>query len=193
MPIPATGVNINLTPDAGAGSYSLNASGSTYISSTVTGDISQGVTASMWLKDVTTSGSYVAFADINSKLAFGFYNNQGILSCGGLSKPTANFSSLWKNGEWNHVVVRKDAAGNHTCFINGVETPYNSTTNEWTHTAYNVVGARYNSGAYERQIVGKMSDFRMYMTALSNDDIKRLYKTRAYVTDNQSFCAGQFK
>lgn len=193
MPIPATGVNINLTSDAGVGSYSLNSTGSTYISSTVTGDISQGVTASMWLKDVTTSGSYVAFADINSKLAFGFYNNQCILSCGGLQKPTANFSSLWKNGEWNHVVVRKDAAGNHTCFINGVETSYNSATNEWSHTAYNVVGARYNSGVYERQIVGKMSDFRMYMTALSNDDIKRLYKTRAYVTDNQSFCVGQFK
>ena len=192
MPIAATGVNINLTPDAGAGTYSLNAGGSTYITSTITGDISQGVTASMWLKDVSTSGAYVAFADINSKLAFGFYNNQLILSCGGLQKPTGNFSTLWKNGEWNHVVVRKDAAGNHTCFLNGTEVPYNSATNEWTHSTYTVVGARFNGSVYERQIVGKMSDFRMYMTALSNDDIVRLYKTRAYVTDNGDFCAGQY-
>jgi hypothetical protein len=90
------------------------------------------------------------------------------------------------------VVVRKDAAGNHACFLNGAEVPYNTATNEWTHTAYNVVGARYNGGNYERQLVGKMSDFRMYMTALSNDDIKRLYKTRAYVTDDGDFCAGQY-
>jgi hypothetical protein len=37
-----------------------------------------------------------------------------------------------------------------------------------------------------------MSDFRMYMTALSDEDVKRLYKTRAYVSDNGNFNAGQF-
>lgn len=192
MPIAATGNNINLVKDSAFGTYSLNADGSSYIASTVTGDVSQGVTASMWLKDVSTSGSYVAFADVNSKLAFGFYNNQCILSCGGEKKRTANFSPHWKNGEWNHVVVKKDASGQHYCFINGNETTYTSSTNEWTHTAYNVVGARYNSGTYERQIVGKMSDFRMYMTALSNTDIEHLYQTRAYIADNYSINAGQF-
>lgn len=192
MPIATSCTDINLTPDAGAGSYSLNATGSTYITSTVSGDIAQGVTASMWLKDVSTSGSYVAFADINSKLSFGFYNNQCILACGGEAKRTANFSPHWKNGEWNHVVVKRDTSGQHYCFINGNEVTYTSSTNEWTHTAYNVVGARYNSGTYERQIVGKMSDFRMYMTALSNDDIARLYKTRAQVSDEHGFGAGQF-
>ena len=191
MPIPTNSVNIDLVADAGMGIYSLNAKGNTYISSTITGDTSQGVTASMWLKDVSTSGSYVAFADINSKLAFGFFSNYAVLACGGESKRTGNFSTTWKNGEWNHVVVKRDSAGNHYCFINGVEIPYNSTTNEWTHTAYNVVGARYNSGTYERQIVGKMSDFRMYMTALSNDDIIRLYKTRSYVSNDGDFCTGQ--
>lgn len=192
MPIAATSNNINLIKDSAFGTYSLNANGSSYISSTITGDTSQGVTASMWLKDVSTSGSYVAFADINSKLAFGFYNNQCILACNGEKKRTANFSPHWKNGEWNHVVVKRDASGQHYCFINGIEATYTSTTNEWTHTAYNIVGARYNGGTYERQIVGKMSDFRMYMTALSNTDIEHLYQTRAYIADDYSVNAGQF-
>lgn len=192
MPIAATSNNINLVKDSAFGTYSLNANGSSYITSTITGDISQGVTASMWLKDVSTSGSYVVFADVNSKLAFGFYNNQCILSCNGEKKRTANFTPHWKNGEWNHIVVKRDASGQHYCFINGNEATYTSSTNEWTHTAYNVVGARYNGGTYERQIVGKMSDFRMYMTALSNTDIEHLYQTRAYIADDYSVNAGQF-
>lgn len=193
LPIPTiAATSFNLVKDAGVGTYSYNFNANHYIATSLSGDITQGVTVSFWLKDTPTSGSYVVFADINSKLSFGFFNNQGILSCGGLGKPTANFSTLWKNGEWNHIVVRKDSAGNHTCFINGEETPYYSSTNEWTHTAYTTIGARYNNGVYERLLVGKLSDFRIYMTALSNDDILRLYKTKAYVSDYSDFCAGQF-
>jgi hypothetical protein len=84
-PAPASCANINLINDSPFGQYSLNCAGATQITSDVKGDYSQGATVSFWLYG-RPSGNYVAFADYNSKLGFGFYSSYGVMSCASYSQ-----------------------------------------------------------------------------------------------------------
>lgn len=81
---PNTSDNISLTTDSTSGILSLKCQGNTQIICTNTGDVTQGVTVSCWVKCSIPSDSRLIFADNNSKIAFGFFNNgQAIITCAG--------------------------------------------------------------------------------------------------------------
>ena len=181
-----TSSNAAINTDTAIGVGSLKCSGNTSVISTVTGDITQGVTVSFWAKGSIPSDSRVIFADYNSKLAFGFYSNgQAIITCSGHSKKgLTSLSSVWTSG-WNHVVLQRDASGEISCKINGT-TPLRATsTNEWTHSSTDSlsIGCRY-SGSWTSYFTGYISDFRVYHTLLSADDISDLYNTHWSVNRN---------
>jgi hypothetical protein len=50
------------------------------------------------------------------------------------------------------------------------------------------IGGRQGNAQYN----GKISDFRIYTTALSAEDIKELYNTSAFICNNGTLCAYEF-
>ena len=183
---------IYLTTDSANGSLSWINDGSRYINFPSRGDASHGATVSVWLKtegDISTQ-SWVAFADANSQLGFGPYTSSGANAYGVIASTSStnkrrasNLSALWKNNQWNHVVVSMSSDNTvNRCFINGTEVAY-GTADTWTHGTYTTIGARYSSSSFSRFFPGLMSDFRLYHTCLSDEDILDLYKTKGYISN----------
>ena len=173
-----TNQGIYTSSDAGVGKQSLECKGGTLITTPITGDITQGVTISCWVKGSVPTDSRVVFADYNSKLAFGFYNNgQAIITCAGYGhKCVSDIKTPWTSN-WNHIVVRRDSTGVVQCFVNNNNLTLNG-SQEWTHSENTFsIGGRY-SGGWTSYFNGLVDDVRVYHTALSNDDIQELYKTR---------------
>ena len=181
---PSTKNNIVLSTDGGIGTYSLNCQGSTEIITSNTCDISQGTTASVWIKGTIPTDSRLIFADSNSKTAFGFFNNgQAIITCAGYGHAcVSNIKENWKTG-WNNIVVTRDSSNNVSCYLNSNKLTLSS-SQEWTHDIANTlsIGCRY-SGGWTSYFTGLIDDFRFYATCLSIDDIKNLYQTKAMISD----------
>jgi hypothetical protein len=169
--------NTIYSPDAAIGSGALKCS-NTSLRTPITGDITQGVTISCWIKGSIPTDSRVVFADHNSKLAFGFFNNgQAIITCSGYGhKCVTDIKTPWTSN-WNHIVVRRDSTGVVKCFLNSNELNL-SGSQEWTHSE-NIfsIGSRY-SGGWTSYFNGLVDDVRVYHTTLSNTDIKQLYESR---------------
>lgn len=86
------------------------------------------------------------------------------------------YTNYWSDGNWHLVTCTYDGTISKM-YIDGVLISPNHTT---TTVAYNnnlILKLRKNS----------MSDFRIYATALSDEDILELYNTSAFVTDNGVF------
>lgn len=185
--------NVTLKTDSASGGYSLNCS-NTYLSTSSFGDITNGVTASLWVKVPTyPSANAIVFTDGNSKIAFGFYGTQNaIISCAGYSSAyVSNIKSKWLLNEWNHIVIARNSSGTIFCYLNG-EKLSTTGSNNWSQNSTNcVIGGRYNSG-YSTAFTGYVDDFRLYQTLLSDQEIFDLYKTKAYITDRGDIMADEF-
>ena len=135
-------------------------------------------TYSVWCKDPNMSYKIV-FCDGTSKVAFG--ESSGFLCSCGSNSQNKFTKNNWKNSDWNHVVVVRDGS-TYKMYINGKTEIQSGTADYWNHSASTItVGGREENAAMWN---GNISDFRIYSTALSADDIKELYNTSAYVLDN---------
>jgi hypothetical protein len=148
------------------------------------GDFSDIKTISMWVNSQTIpTDSRVLLVHQPTGVGLGFYNNGYlILTSTGNSQRTAIISNF-KNNDWNHIAVTYSDAKVPTCYINGVETTY-STANNWTvpeTTLY--IGRRTSGNAFD----GQIDDVRIYATALSADDVKELYQTKANLDKDGNF------
>ena len=110
----------------------------------------------------------------------------GIL-CG--TSGIGNFKTFSKTSlvanEWYHFVIVNpgDATSlDRKLYINGVEQTAITSTSNWSYGVDQFqLGKRVSTSDGFK---GKMSDFRMYSTALSADDILELYHTPASITNN---------
>lgn len=135
-------------------------------------------TYSVWCKDSNMSYKIV-FCDGTSKVAFG--ENDGFLCSCGSNLQNKFTKNNWKNSDWNHVVVVRDGS-TYKIYINGEAETQSGAADYWNHSASTItVGGREENAAMWN---GNISDFRIYATALSAEDIKELYNTSAYVSDN---------
>ena len=135
-------------------------------------------TYSVWCKDPNMSYKIV-FCDGTSKVAFG--ESGGFLCSCGSNSQNKFTKNNWKNSDWNHVVVVRDGS-TYKMYISGEAETQSGTADYWSHSASTItVGGREENAAMWN---GNISDFRIYSTALSADDVKELYNTSAYVLDN---------
>lgn len=146
----------------------------------------------MWYKCGSfPSGNFVLFADGVNKLAFGRYSSYICLSCGGTAARTVPVSAItnWKTG-WNHIAITKDSSSVYKCYINGVETTYNTSQDHWTHDYSSLtVGARH-SGSYSMYATGYLRDFKGYAKTLTADQIKHLAQSEIRFLNNHEVQAG---
>lgn len=137
-------------------------------------------TVSLWVNwDAIPSGQSVVFVDGKSHLGLGLYSG-GILCCtSGLGNSAAfNKTNLVANTWYHFVVVNPGDTSNLTrkLYINGVEQTANSNSSNWSYGVDQLqLGKRVSTSD---GFVGKISDFRMYTTVLSADDVLALYQKR---------------
>ena len=132
-------------------------------------------TYSVWCKDPNMSYKIV-FCDGTSKVAFG--ESSGFLCSCGSNSQNKFTKNNWKNSDWNHVVVVRDGS-TYKMYINGKAEIQSGTADYWSHSASTItVGGREENAAMWN---GNISDFRIYSTALSADDIKELYNTSCII------------
>ena len=143
---------------------------------------------SFWCKWKTSVPSTsIVFCDNKSRLAFGLYTSGIICSTQPLYTKQFEIPTLSAD-TWYHIAVINTGDSNTSTerelYINGIKQTQLSSNNYWNFTNDVLdVGSRSNNTS--NGINGYISDFRMYSTTLSEQDIKDLYNTSAYV-DNGS-------
>ena len=147
--------------------------------------INDQITYSFWIKPESENGGRSVY--------FGSYSS----TSWSVEKTTGNVLRLYWNGSpdetcsgatitdgtWQHIVITKNGANNIKVYINGVQ--------KWSSTAaHNTLSfpTTYRIGRDTRTgdgtpYHGLMSDFRIYSTALSAEDILDLYHTSANIDD----------
>ena len=148
--------------------------------------INTAITYAFWIKPEGESGARSVY--------FGSYSS----TSWSIEKTTGNVLRLFWNGSpdetcsgvtiidgvWQHICITKNGTNDVKVYVNGVQ-KWSSTTmhNNLSFPTIYRLGrdTRSNDGTPYK---GLMSDFRIYATALSADDIKSLYNNSAYI-DNQ--------
>jgi hypothetical protein len=148
--------------------------------------INSAVTYSFWIKPESETGARSVY--------FGSYSS----TSWSIEKSTANVLRLYWNGspdehctgatitdgEWQHICITKNGTSDVKVYINGVQ--------KWTSTATHsalTFPTTYRIGRDTRSndgtpYKGMMSDFRIYATALSAEDVLALYNTPESIANN---------
>ena len=96
------------------------------------------------------------------------------------------------DGSWHHVFATFDGSSLKT-YIDGLLINTKSITNAWFQRTHLTIGAvRTGDNTYTSYSICNMSDFRLYSTTLSADDIKELYETSASIDNNGNMFAYEF-
>ena len=169
-------------------SHSTILNNNKYINCSRASDSTNG-TLSAWVKvDSYPTSNAVVIADHSSKIAFGFWGGtNAIISCGteaNTTRTVTNIASKWITNKWNHIVVTKQN-NTYTFYLNGMEWSTYGTNNYWTHSASNklYIGGR-NNGSFDTPFTGKISDVRVYTTALPAAAVKEIYESSISFLDN---------
>ena len=145
---------------------------------------------SLWVKwDSIPSGQSVVFMDYKSRIGFGLMST-GIL-CGSVANTYKTFSkSNIVANTWYHFVIVNPGTVTGTdrkLYINGVEQTATTNTSVWTYALdYLQIGKRSTTSD---GFVGNISDFRMYSTVLSDNDILELYHTGQSISKDKRLFA----
>ena len=148
------------------------------------GTISEAVSVAVWgyesnwntssaerLIGAATNGSGWCIGDYGSEnTLFAFYANGSYNTATGFKQLSVG---------WHHFVITFDGL-NLIYYVDGQEFSKKTFTTKQTATGnYNIeIGRHYGDGC---NFKGRMSDVRIYATALSADDVKSLYQNSAYI------------
>lgn len=129
---------------------------------------------SLWAKwNSIPSGQSVVFVDYKSKIGLGLMSTGILCSTHNLNTKTFNKSNIVANTWYHFVIVNPDDV-NRDLYINGVKQTPTTNTSCWTYTLdYFQLGKRSTTSD---GFNGEISDFRMYSTILSEEDIRQLYE-----------------
>ena len=160
---------------------------------------SETLTISIWIKTswTSSSGYRLAVHDKNTGLAIGWASNQLITyvgtANGGSGSRIDITTTNYAANKWNHIVVVKTGSTTRNVYVNGIlATP--SSANYWGGDLNKLnIGGRHINGVYSAFFNGQLSDFRAYATALSADDVMRLYNTAASVAKNGAMLGYEMK
>lgn len=107
--------------------------------------------------------------------------------------PAVEYSSFpIETDVWQHIAIVRTEEGQMRCYKNGeligtIEGPFE--TQEWDTNYYLGRDARGNS----KSLIGAMSDYRLYATPLTDDDIRLLYERGARVDNANGMAAFELK
>lgn len=150
---------------------------------------SETKTVSVWVKTswASSSGYKFVFYDKGTGLAIGFADTRIITYVGsgkGGTGSAVQTSGKYLANEWNHIVVIKTGDKTRTVYVNGEQMPTTS-NNYWVGDINKLlIGVRHISGNYKDYINGQISDFRAYVTPLTQDQILELYQTGQSLSNN---------
>lgn len=173
--------NLTTNSDAPRYDYVTSFDGKSYIQ--ITSPSVEVRSVSFWAKwDSIPSGQSVVFVDQKSKMGFGLMSTGILCSSNGISTNTFNKTSIVANKWYHFVIVNTGTAPTSTSrdlFINGVKQIPTSNASNWTFDIdYLQVGKRSTTSD---GFVGSISDFRMYVTPLTDNDVMNLYSTSTSV------------
>ena len=173
--------NLTTNSDAPRYDYVTSFDGKSYIQ--ITSPSVEVRSVSFWAKwNSIPSGQSVVFVDQKSKMGFGLMSTGILCSSNGISTNTFNKTSIVANKWYHFVIVNTGTAPTSTSrdlFINGVKQIPTSNTSDWTFNIdYLQVGKRSTTSD---GFVGSISDFRMYVTPLTDNDVMDLYSTSTSV------------
>ena len=144
------------------------------------------------LENSIPSGQSVIFVDYKSYLGLGLMSS-GILCSSRTSSKVFNKSNIVANTWYHFVIICPNGPTNaeRKLYINGQEQTALTGTSNWTFSIDELqVGKRSSTNDGFK---GKISDFRVYCTALSAEDIKELYDTAAQIDKDGNVYAYEFK
>ena len=173
--------NLTTNSDTPRYDYVTSFDGKSYIQ--ITSPSVEVRSVSFWAKwDSIPSVQSVVFVDQKSKMGFGLMSTGILCSSNGISTNTFNKTSIVANKWYHFVIVNTGTAPtstNRDLFINGVKQIPTSNSSNWTFDIdYLQVGKRSTTSD---GFVGSISDFRMYVTPLTDNDVMNLYSTSTSV------------
>lgn len=184
----------SLTAAAGSPRYDIATQfpGTAY--STCTSPSSEARTISVWAKwDSIPSGQSIIYVDYKSKTGLGLMSTGILCSSCGLSSYTFSKSNIVANVWYHFVIVCPNGPADtaRKLYINGVEQTATSSTSNWTHALDELqVGKRSTTSD---GFSGKISDFRIYATALTAEQVADLYHTSMSVDSSGNIHARELK
>lgn len=174
-------------------SYKLN--GTNYIKSNFTSTMEQ-LSISFWVKPSSSNGTYPIICSNYNNPSGGLWiaincENQSVWAYrGGYIDVSGNL----QNDIWHHCVFTFDK-GVSKWYINGQNKELNRNT--YTGTTMPItnlsVANSYSGTSWNTRNNGNLSDFRVYATALSSDDVLELYNTSALITNTGIAMAYEFE
>lgn len=153
-------------------------------------------TISMWVYDQETGGRSIFFGNWNLTGAFFNIEKEGSNKARFYWSGNPDFhctnSPIVANA-WTHLVMTRD--GNTVkCYINGVLTDTSTATLSGTVPTNATIFRLGRDGRSDATMFkGCMSDFRLYATVLSADDIKQLYQVSASIDNNGNVFASDIQ
>lgn len=182
--------NVSISGSAPRYSHSTKFVSGSHINATlVTSGFTNSYTFSWW-------GKYSSYS---SHMMWGFSNGNrlNLYMCGnfywntgdGTNNPFNVSAATYGDGQWHHFAVTGDGT-TVKLYIDGEFKANAKTYKGITGTSIYMNG--WDSGT-SYNFNGQLSDFRLYATALSADDVKRLYEVSASVSKNGSMLGYEMK
>lgn len=162
-----------------------NTSTTNHIETTNDITFSDNISVSFWVKSALSN--QVIFA--SKYIEFGILNSLGYVNPS--ASASYQLSSYFTANEWNHICVVKNA-GTFTLYVNGQKPARNGANNNYLHNVDKlwILNRSYNS-SYGGN--GSVSDFRFYVTPLSDNDVLDLYHTSMSVDNLQNTHTFEFE
>lgn len=167
--------NVSLAFDENADSVTVKP----FLSS---GQTIDAMSCSIWFKTNTLNGTYPNLVSLGENSFFRFrlvsassiqyYIRVGTTQCGS----TFSCKTLTDN-TWHHIAVVFDKGYCHV-YLDGLLIGTGNHTATATYMTCSSVGTTWHLAGYtanSENFLGKLSDFRIYVTALSADDVSKLY------------------
>ena len=169
---------------------SVYLSGDTYFTAPTTLDmykvwLNGGITLSAWFKadpsSDTWAGIYEIYLDANNRLGVAKNGSNADLWIGKLTGgSTWNVNAVVSNSTffnniWHHLVFIIDGSGNWEVYLDNVKVNNYAATGQPPLSTFRNLYVGNTLGGANRQFKGNIDDFRLYDTALTGDDVEKLY------------------
>lgn len=176
-------------------------SGANYINAGRGAMVTDAITVNTWIKYSTwgtpvscTEGGGWNFENNNVGIRFPIYTTDNTYRIAQTSITPSSLANNW------HMLTGTYDGENVKIYIDGKEEGTLAASTSHKNIKYNVnnvifIGAEAGGNATtpaSTAFIGNISDFRIYCTALSADDIKALYEDAGYIDKNGNFHAYEF-